>query len=292
MKKTPSEIVRIVYDSLLAPFCIPKAKKLLRNYPVAIKSAEDTVRLLASGYSVARYGDGEISMILDKYSIWFQDYDPSLGKRLREVLSTNLSNPDNKKFSIALYSAYGSLDSFPLDQKNFWARIIIKHQKRLYDLIDKDYEYGCTDFSRFKDAGIKSVENINYRANLIKSIWEGKRLLVIEGSSVRLGIGNDLLCNATSVKRIIIPSKNAWSMYDKILEAALSMKDSVDMVLAIAGPTASVLAYDLYCQGIQTIDLGHLNPNYQDIFNLVEHEKIFTENDYQSQIVLSLITEK
>ena len=94
-------------------------------------------------------------------------------------------------------------------------------------------------------------------------------MIIIEGDKVRLGVGNDLFVNAKSVSRIICPSVNAWSVYNDILQdgteiikqKAQPLADS-PLVLCALGMTATVLAYDLALNGIQAIDLGHLDIEY------------------------------
>lgn len=74
-----------------------------------------------------------------------------------------------------------------------------------------------------------------------------------------------MLDNAKSVHRIICPATNAYNAYDKILETALEKipkRDDV-LVLCLLGPTATVLAYDLFKAGYQAIDMGHVDIEYE-----------------------------
>ena len=38
---------------------------------------------------------------------------------------------------------------------------------------------------------------------LLKRIWDGKDIVIVEGEKTKLGMGNDLLSNAKSIRRII-----------------------------------------------------------------------------------------
>lgn len=96
----------------------------------------------------------------------------------------------------------------------------------------------------------------------LKKIWDGRKVLIVEGEHTRTGVGNDLLDNVKSIERIIAPGKNAFSAYGEIREAVLGQK-SDRLVLAALGPAATVLAYDLAGEGYQTIDIGHLDLEYE-----------------------------
>src|SRR6266702_1356881 len=51
-----------------------------------IRSEWDTLRAIGERRaSIARYGDGELMIMLGK-GIYFQEYDPELARRLREIL--------------------------------------------------------------------------------------------------------------------------------------------------------------------------------------------------------------
>lgn len=55
---------------------------------------------------------------------------------------------------------------------------------------------------------------------------------------------------------------NAFQEYDRILQAALKVKKSVLFLLAL-GPTATILAYDLCKAGVQAIDIGRVDVEYE-----------------------------
>ena len=101
----------------------------------------------------------------------------------------------------------------------------------------------------------------NYITKL-KSLWQGRNVTIVEGDKSRIGIGNDLLNNSKSIKRILCPSKNAFKLYDKILNSVLKVNKK-DLILISLGPTATVLAYDLTKYGYQAIDFGHADIQYE-----------------------------
>jgi glycosyltransferase family protein len=122
---------------------------------------------------------------------------------------------------------------------------------------------------------------LNYIKKL-KQIWEQKDLLIIEGEKSRLGVGNDLFNNSKSIKRIICPAKNAFNLYDKIIDQAKKF-DNSNLVLLALGPTSTVLAYDLFKLGYQVIDIGHIDIEYEWFLRKAT-KKIQIRNKYVNEV--------
>ncbi len=58
------------------------------------------------------------------------------------------------------------------------------------------------------------------------------------------------------------PSENAVDKYDEIIEAVKKHAKGKLILLAL-GPTATALAYDLYKEGYQAVDIGHVDLLYE-----------------------------
>ena len=58
----------------------------------------------------------------------------------------------------------------------------------------------------------------------MKKIWDERDVLIIEGYFTRCGIGNDLFNNSKSIKRILCPPKNAFLVYEKIINEFKNLK--------------------------------------------------------------------
>jgi glycosyltransferase family protein len=108
----------------------------------------------------------------------------------------------------------------------------------------------------------KSKERCGLWFNMLKTVWDKRDVVFVEGEKSRLGVGNDLFDNASTIKRILCPPVNAFGKYDLILNKALEQDKNVLFLLAL-GPTATVLAYDLHKQGYQAIDVGHVDIEYE-----------------------------
>ena len=85
-----------------------------------------------------------------------------------------------------------------------------------------------------------------------------------------------------SIKRIICPKKNSFNVYDKIIKETLKINKK-RLILIALGPTATILSYDLYKQGYQVIDVGHIDIEYE-WFLMKAQKKIRIENKYVDEV--------
>ena len=226
-------------------------------------------------------------MIFGK-GIGFQDYDNKLSQKLIKVLNSN-----EKNLLIGLNIPYKEKDlqKLTISVRNYWINYLNRYQLNLSQLINKKRKYYSATISRFymryKD---KSIKNIKKYIKKLKTIWDHKNILIIEGEKSRLGIGNDLFNNVKSIKRIICPVKNAFYVYDKIIKEVKKLKEN-RLILIALGPTASILAYDLYKLGYQSIDIGHVDIEYEwFIRNCTKVVPI--ENKYVNEAPIKFIVKK
>ena len=87
--------------------------------------------------------------------------------------------------------------------------------------------------------------------------------------------------NMKSIKRILCPIKNSFNVYEKIIKEVLKIKEKRLILLAL-GPTATLLAYDLYKLGYQSIDIGHVDIEYEWYLRKAKR-KIIIENKYVNE---------
>ncbi len=118
--------------------------------------------------------------------------------------------------------------------------------------------------------------------NQLFSLWTNKDVVLIEGEKSRLGVGNDMFDHAQSFKRILCPAENAFAKYDTIKNEVLKIsKDK--MILLSLGPTAKVLAYDLFVLGYRVIDIGHIDMEYE-MFLRKETKQVKVKYKYFNEI--------
>lgn len=205
--------------------------------------------------SVVRFGDGEIDLIMGR-SIPYQSYDKDLALELLEILET----PSSPKLMVCMPDVFEHLERYNSNAQRFWEN----HFEQFADFYKEHCHsswYGSTFLSR---PYIDWVDKSQAQANIekLRSLWQDKDLLIVEGETSRSGVGNDLFDNSKSIKRIIGPSKNAYQdldwIYDKVMEHSANR-----LVLVMLGPTAKVLVKRLADSGIQAIDLGHIDSEYE-----------------------------
>lgn len=235
------------------------------NSKVEIMTFDETVDcIINQKKSVARFGDGELEILAnEEYSIGFQKNT----KQLRERLDKILVNSDNKVL-IGLPHYFTRVDKTDsVRARLFWFCKVVTLSGSIKNVMGNERRlFADTQFTRtYMDT--KRTVNVASRFEKLKQIWKDRNVLVVEGAGTKLGIGNDLLNGTKSVKRLIIPAENAFFKYDEIMTQTKEFVNSHDgwdgIVLICAGPTATVMAYELGIQGIQAIDLGHLDLEYE-----------------------------
>lgn len=224
--------------------------------PTVLSPAE-TLRQAAEGHrSLTRFGDGEFKLILGE-SLGFQRYDKRLGERLAEVL-----NSARDDLLVCLSDVFGSLAAYTPLARYFWRLHLPRFRREILPrLTHRDRPFGNTFVSRpYMDYADKSDASLRF--GQWKRFVTGKHLLIVEGRFSRLGVGNDLLDDAASIRRIWCPNREAFRLYDDILETVKAHATPDDLILLALGPTATVLAYDLAAAGYWAVDTGHLDIEY------------------------------
>lgn len=249
-----------------------------KMYPAPqICSSEDTLKKLANERcSFSRYGDGELNLILGN-SIDFQKYDFEMAERLRTILVSDASN-----MLIGLPDTFRDRPDLMIKTQEFWKSFNYSHWADWGKVLQRDKLYYDTNATRFylsytdKTVSKKILE-------LWKLVWNQRDLVIVEGEQSRLGVGNDLFCNAKSIKRILCPSTDAYSVYDKILLNVSKVCDKHDLILIALGPTATILAYDLFKQGFQALDIGHIDIEYEWML-MNATKKIAIDGKYTNEV--------
>ena len=255
---------------------IAKAEKVLGKYNIA--TPEETIdKIIKDKVSITRFGDGEFDMI---YGIGmnYQKYDADLAKRLEEII---ISQDDGIIIGIPNVVNLEYCDKYTGFATEFWPKWINKYKFKLVRLLKRNRKYYSAQITRFY-LDYKDKSNVAEYVKKMKKIWDKKDVVIIEGEQSRLGIGNDLFDNMKSIQRIICPSENAFEIYDKIYNEALKI-DKNKLVLLALGPTATVLAYDLFKAGYQAIDIGHVDIEYEWFLRKAT-KKIKIESKYVTEV--------
>ena len=133
--------------------------------------------------------------------------------------------------------------------------ILAERRSQWYKYFDMKRLYGNSLVSRFYAEVYDDQKSAGWIEKW-KKIWSGRKLLIVEGELTRLGVGNDLFDDVVNIRRVLCPSKSAFSVYDKILRNVLEVHEKEELILIALGPTATILAYDLAEKGVQALDHG------------------------------------
>lgn len=229
--------------------CIPK--------PVLAENESAVEQIVSDGKSLIRFGDGEFDIIAGVGHPIFQDGNAELGKKMKEIIVC-----DDAKMLIGIADNYGNLDkytdeiadgirSYMTAETRKIHYSILKPQKTYYDA----YMFKC--YYPYKDK-----KGTQKRVNLVKRIWNNRDVVLVEGNLTRTGVGNDLFDNVKSLMRVLGPTKNAYSKYNELFSSLANIsKDK--LILFALGPAGKVLAYELFKQGYQVVDIGQIDMDYE-----------------------------
>lgn len=250
---------RFPFKFIHAALLYPAAQARVKRY--SVMSIEETIDLLLRNpqLSLARYGDGELEMTWYK-NIGFQPFDPKLSARLKALLQQE--SAANPNCLICLPDAFRTTRNMRSGSALFWFFHKSFYFKYYESLLNNQIHYGNTSVTRpYHDYKGKQLSRTIF--DKFKQLYQGRRVLIVEGSGTRLGLGNDLLEGASEVKRITTLNRSAFSVYDRLFEIVSENAVNFDLVLISLGPTATVLAYDLSQRGIRCIDSGHVDIEYE-----------------------------
>ncbi len=133
-----------------------------------VKDKNETLdTLLNTNNSIARYGDGEFSLIFGQ-DISFQKFSPILQQRLKEILLEN-----NNNLMVAIPDIFGSLKHYSTGSANFWRKLVVNIRSSVYSLIDFNKQYFDACVSR-------PYMNAKDKSNLNDSIYLGQIIKIIE----------------------------------------------------------------------------------------------------------------
>ena len=251
-------------------------KNILGGFKIA--SPDETIdKLINDKCSISRFGDGEFDMICG-VGMKYQKYNKELAKRLKQVLDSNekgLLIGINNVIDLEYSEKYNDFAN------NFWKGWLHDNKFKLLKLLSKNKQYYSSNITRFY-IDYKDKSWVGDYVKSLKRIWDNQDVVIVEGEYSRLGVGNDLFDNMKSIQRIICPSENAFEIYDKILNEILKI-DKNKMIMLALGPTATVLAYDLFKAGYRAIDIGHVDIEYEWFLRKAT-EKIKIETKYVTEV--------
>lgn len=207
------------------------------KYPRVLGEFE-TLRLVLSGRSLARYGDGELKMSARVAGIKSQVADKRLSERLAGILK------ESGDCLVGLPNIHAVLEQHVSDQKvEHWSKYLSYRSL----LVDRPY---VSAFVTRPDSA-PWINTPEYWS-MVESLWAGQDVTLVRGSGKSLVAAD--LSSAREVREILAPRQHAWASYQELLERI----GTPARALLCLGPTATVMAADLCKKGVHAIDLGHV----------------------------------
>lgn len=272
----------------------------IKAVPV-IESSEKILRKMKEDRSsLCRFGDGEFEIMRGFSRPWFQTPDVTLKERLIEVL-----NARNSDINLAIAQNYTGFECYTENAADGIREYMSGGTRAaILEFLDMEYVYYNAYVTR-PYMIYRNKENADLLFSLWKEIWEDRSVIIVEGKYGRNGINNDLFAGAKSIRRIICPAQNAWSVYDEIKNAVKNAAGKEDLICISLGPAATVMAYDLAQMGYQAVDIGQIDNEY-DWYRLGVQERVpikgkmvaearnddcldsFTDDEYFAQIITKI----
>lgn len=183
--------------------------------------------------SLARYGDGELSLALGGNCI-SQRQEKGIRKELLDILQ----NGDRE-----LLVGIPNLES---KTKAAWAKFKGETYLKLYGP-----GIFASSFITRPDSA-PWIDTPEYWRDLTK-LWTGKDIVLVAGTERSLR--PEQLVGVRDFRRVNTPRRDAYSEIDRIME---EIGTPAGTVLMCVGPTATVLAARLAKKGVHAVDLGHV----------------------------------
>lgn len=232
-------------------------------------------RLTEQSLSLARFGDGEFSILSGIGAPAFQPCRAELQGRLRDILAAAHPN-----VIIGIPKYFNDTSPLHAQSKLYWD-IYITNNLDMIRTLRRDITYANASVTRpYIDLADRSMSTVLFEK--FKGIWQDRRVLIVEGKKSRFGVNNDLLGGAAAVHRVLCPERDAYAVYPAILSTVLNIADHYDVILVALGPTATVLCYDLGLRYHRAIDIGHLDIEYEWFLKQAEQKEPI-DNKYVSE---------
>lgn len=253
---------KVVYCKRILPILgqYIKAKKELTNKPsihINFYSNEETIDMIVNYHkSISRFGDGELCWMAGMKFKSFQDSSIDFIEDLKNAFYTR-----NDNVLIGLPKGLYDSSGCSLFARMWWTIIRAKNYDIISSMIDSNKKYIDASITR-PYIDYDNIEFSKKTFEQLRSIWNNRDVCIIEGEKTKLGLGNDLMDNCKSIKRIICPATNAYSSKNKVVSFVRENISKDILLLGALGPTASILSVELSELGYQFIDVGHVDIEY------------------------------
>lgn len=272
---------------------LSKIRLLLRPVapmPQMLDGLETLDRVHRLKLSLVRYGDGETSLMfpgLLPRRLHFQKHDPDLGAQLRAIFAS-----DDRRVLRSYNNLFTQRDEVPIildferSRKNYsftssihrpndvgvltgrapaYRRWLKKIRARYH--VDVLGESMCFFLSIYADA--YRCGDLDRILSAYRRIFEGRRVVIVgparplHGASFKELVKNGVIESPETISFVEISDRDCFAERTQIMRQILKIP-RVDAVLLQAGPTATVLAYELATRhGTTAYDVGSFNTSLE-----------------------------
>ncbi len=210
----------------------------------------ETIQKIASGWSFSKMCDGELIYIFTGNHYYVDDYED-----LREVMKSALTET-SEGFFTGLPPSYFNLDYSPPARHACWKHLRKKFSHQIDPLLTRGF-YGSCFISRMEQT--PHVNTPEYWKE-VKKIWTDRKVIGIRGAHFSFQDYQGLFPKMTEISTL---SVNCWAEKDKIIGSVLAHPKDTLVVLS-CGVSAAGLAYLLWQEGYQAVDVGRIGRAYLD----------------------------
>jgi len=215
----------------------------------------ETMEEIGNGKSIARWGDGEIRIMLQpEFDLSFQRPNPQLANALQDLL---VSYDEN---------FYHTLQAFPtMTSSRFWMGIWADSWHLLKPLMmNSTSKWANTHVTR----PLFFQKHREEAVSAWRSLWDNKNVCLIAGKGSRFALLPELFDNVKDIKRIDSLPRDAFDEFDD-LKRRIDDAPNADIYLTALGPTGTVLSAHISSPSggnKHSIDIGHLASSYANVF--------------------------
>lgn len=231
------------------------------GYPKVL-SEESTLERVLGGQSIARFGDGELKLMLGRDCV-SQHANGALASEMRNILS---------------YQTKALVGIPTLDKRNKKYANWLKMQPKFELIPFADKEYGSSFITRPDNA--PWINNEKFFDD-IESLWKGQRVTFVGNGERSLTAKFLMDTGAAGVDWVLSPYRDAYSSIGKLMHEVLALQNH--RVILCVGPTATCMAERLAQAGKHAIDLGHIGMFWRAYkegrFEFIEQREINVETN-------------
>lgn len=242
-------------------YAIDKKRWIKKNYSELkmfedqnLYSMLDTLEQVKQGKSLARYGDGEITL-MDGDSIDFQNANSDLAIELNEILTKK-----NETIVVCLPTILKACNQ---SEENWWLKFWYVRWADLKVKLNREMKYGHSMVTR-PDFFLMYPE---HSVQAWKGIWDSRKVIFITGKGSKLNINHDLFENVYCREVVYSLSENAFDDLARVVLEVQSKFDNEYLILIALGPSGTILANRLSKIGYQALDIGHITSSYEQAFS-------------------------